>query len=183
MKQPLRHMGRDRLAGSSGDNDEVLPKPSWRPNRRFSRSTRRESRKSPSLKRSSFGLFNGRLRMTPIGAPRTRRYLTRGCQWVLCSRIERFHGGARTVSRAAAAMGPRSEVALLIEGRATLRQPGSGLRPPQPGSARRGQDRPAAEPTRRRGVRRSLPLGSARLGPVEPSGRGRRRTKINVSRP
>jgi hypothetical protein len=26
MKQPLRHMGRDRLAGSSGDNDEVLPK-------------------------------------------------------------------------------------------------------------------------------------------------------------
>lgn len=26
MKQPIRHMGRDRLAGSSGDNDEVLPK-------------------------------------------------------------------------------------------------------------------------------------------------------------
>ena len=26
MKQPARHMGRDRLAGSSGDNDEVPPK-------------------------------------------------------------------------------------------------------------------------------------------------------------
>lgn len=26
MKQPIRHMGRDRLAGSSGDNDEVRPK-------------------------------------------------------------------------------------------------------------------------------------------------------------
>jgi hypothetical protein len=26
MKQPIRHMGRDRLAGSSGENDEGQPK-------------------------------------------------------------------------------------------------------------------------------------------------------------
>ena len=26
MKQPIRHIGRDRLAGSSGEDDEVLPK-------------------------------------------------------------------------------------------------------------------------------------------------------------
>jgi hypothetical protein len=26
MKQPIRHIGRDRLAGSSGENDEGQPK-------------------------------------------------------------------------------------------------------------------------------------------------------------